>query len=134
MLPIVEVITFPPFGDYLDLPQNGRWVRAALNTCRMMVLSTASATALGFLYAFVISRPDLPLRGPLRLIATLPLFSPPFTLGFSYLLMYGRFGLISHDVLGFETSILGWKSLWACLLYTSPSPRDGLLSRMPSSA
>ena len=26
------------------------------------------------------------------------------------------------------------KSLSACLLYTSPSPRDGLLSRMPSSA
>ena len=24
--------------------------------------------------------------------------------------------------------------LWSCLLYTSPSPRDGLLSRMPSSA
>ena len=23
---------------------------------------------------------------------------------------------------------------FACLLYTSPSPRDGLLSRMPSSA
>ena len=23
---------------------------------------------------------------------------------------------------------------YACLLYTSPSPRDGLLSRMPSSA
>ena len=26
-----------------------------------------------------------------------------------------------------------WRS-WPCLLYTSPSPRDGLLSRMPSSA
>ena len=25
-------------------------------------------------------------------------------------------------------------ALGACLLYTSPSPRDGLLSRMPSSA
>ena len=24
--------------------------------------------------------------------------------------------------------------VWGCLLYTSPSPRDGLLSRMPSSA
>ena len=24
--------------------------------------------------------------------------------------------------------------LYTCLLYTSPSPRDGLLSRMPSSA
>ena len=26
------------------------------------------------------------------------------------------------------------KSIYICLLYTSPSPRDGLLSRMPSSA
>ena len=27
-----------------------------------------------------------------------------------------------------------WQQEYACLLYTSPSPRDGLLSRMPSSA
>ena len=27
-----------------------------------------------------------------------------------------------------------WGNLYPCLLYTSPSPRDGLLSRMPSSA
>ena len=28
----------------------------------------------------------------------------------------------------------GYRHLDSCLLYTSPSPRDGLLSRMPSSA
>ena len=27
-----------------------------------------------------------------------------------------------------------WEQFQSCLLYTSPSPRDGLLSRMPSSA
>ena len=27
-----------------------------------------------------------------------------------------------------------WEPSFVCLLYTSPSPRDGLLSRMPSSA
>ena len=27
-----------------------------------------------------------------------------------------------------------WQRIKSCLLYTSPSPRDGLLSRMPSSA
>src|SRR5665647_1051300 len=26
----------------------------------------------------------------------------------------------------------GYERFWICLLYTSPSPRDGLLSRMPS--
>ena len=29
---------------------------------------------------------------------------------------------------------IGNHDIWICLLYTSPSPRDGLLSRMPSSA
>ena len=33
------------------------------------------------------------------------------------------------------TEINGYKDKFSyCLLYTSPSPRDGLLSRMPSSA
>ena len=34
---------------------------------------------------------------------------------------------------GFEKSI-PVSEIFPCLLYTSPSPRDGLLSRMPSSA
>ena len=33
-----------------------------------------------------------------------------------------------------KTTIMDSMSARPCLLYTSPSPRDGLLSRMPSSA
>ena len=33
-----------------------------------------------------------------------------------------------------STNDEGCRFILACLLYTSPSPRDGLLSRMPSSA
>ena len=39
--------------------------------------------------------------------------------------LYERFG--DSDYIGEPVSQI-------CLLYTSPSPRDGLLSRMPSSA
>ena len=35
---------------------------------------------------------------------------------------------------GSGKSSLAFDTIYACLLYTSPSPRDGLLSRMPSSA
>ena len=38
-----------------------------------------------------------------------------------------HYGLTSNDVVDTAQALL-------CLLYTSPSPRDGLLSRMPSSA
>ena len=36
--------------------------------------------------------------------------------------------------LGYMELYAGYASNSGCLLYTSPSPRDGLLSRMPSSA
>ena len=47
-----------------------------------------------------------------------------------------------HTYPSFEADHLAGLSVWrgkmnksaGCLLYTSPSPRDGLLSRMPSSA
>jgi iron(III) transport system permease protein len=119
VLPIVQVLTFPPLTDYLHLAENGRWVRATANTLRMVVLSTITATVLGFVYAFTLCRPEVPARGALRLIAVLPLFSPPFTLGFSYLLMFGRFGLITHGLAGLETTVLGWPSLWVVQTLTN---------------
>ena len=38
------------------------------------------------------------------------------------------------DAAGFEAVPIFAARALPCLLYTSPSPRDGLLSRMPSSA
>ena len=119
LLPILQVVTFPPWTDYLHVAEDRRWVRATANTARMVVLSTASATVVGFFYAFALSRLDGRARMVLRLIAMLPLFSPPFTLGFSYLLMFGRFGLITHRLAGLEISILGWGSLWAVQTLTN---------------
>ena len=50
-------------------------------------------------------------------------------------------GVLSDSLLAKQTAttltrVYGPKahSAWACLLYTSPSPRDATLSRMPSSA
>ena len=49
------------------------------------------------------------------------------------LLDASRIGAYHRDSKIFDVDF-GDKEYNACLLYTSPSPRDGLLSRMPSSA
>ena len=80
----------------------------------------------------------------------LDLFNIPFSMMPKVAPCDGEFGnLIFYDiningVIGDQQSALVWqhcinygdmKSTYGtCLLYTSPSPRDGLLSRMPSSA
>ena len=57
----------------------------------------------------------------------------------------GTFVSAKSSVMDIALPLAGVMTLWlgimnigekagACLLYTSPSPRDGLLSRMPSSA
>ena len=42
--------------------------------------------------------------------------------------------LHGHQAEAFDTWLAAAEALSACLLYTSPSPRDATLSRMPSSA
>ena len=57
-----------------------------------------------------------------------------FSMGFStfiVLMMINAFAV--SELFGMPRS-MGVKMLGACLLYTSPSPRDATLSRMPSSA
>ena len=41
---------------------------------------------------------------------------------------------LNNDSIPFSSGKNQLFERWSCLLYTSPSPRDGLLSRMPSSA
>jgi iron(III) transport system permease protein len=106
------VVFFPDLSSYGALGTNSRWKQAILNSFRMVVLSTLSATLVGYLFAYAISRRDLPGHGLLRWIAILPIFSPPFAVAFSYLLMFGRLGLITHTLFGLDVSILGWHGLW----------------------
>ena len=54
-------------------------------------------------------------------------------------LQYRRYGiplseLVAEGNLGLMLAVRKFDPDRGCLLYTSPSPRDGLLSRMPSSA
>lgn len=112
LYPAFRVLTYPGLSDYLAVPGNPRWIIAARNSLVMMVLSTASATLVGFVYAYATSREDLPGRKIFQAVAILPLFAPPFVIAFAYILMFGRMGLITHTLLRLSVNIFGWKGLW----------------------
>lgn len=112
LYPTLRVISYPAVADYLAAPHNSRWITATRNSLLMMVLSTTSATVVGFLYAYATSRADLPGRRGFQLLSLLPLFAPPFMVAFAYILMFGRQGLITRALLGLDVNIFGWQGLW----------------------
>ena len=79
--------------------------------------------AFGSLLAFMFAHASI-----LSLRAKKPELPRPFKIGWN-IRIKGREMPISA-ILGLAATAI----IWICLLYTSPSPRDGLLSRMPSSA
>jgi len=112
LYPVIRVITFASPAAYLSLWDNLRWRQAVYNSLFIVCLSTVSSTLLGFIFAYTITRNDLPGRSFFRWISILPIFSPPFAVAFSYLLMFGRLGLVTHTLFGLDTTIIGWHGLW----------------------
>lgn len=112
LYPTIKVLIYPTISEYLDVLRGGRWLEATRNTIVITILSTVSSTLLGFVFAFAVTRADIPGRRIFGLLGMLPLFAPPFMVAFSYVLMFGRQGLISNQLFGLELNIFGPWGLW----------------------
>jgi iron(III) transport system permease protein len=110
--PTFSVLRYPGLEDYVDMVSRTRWQRAALNTAFITILSTLSATLVGFAFAFAATRRDIPGARLFGTLSMLPLFAPPFMIAFAYLLMFGRQGLVSRHLFGLDLDIFGWHGLW----------------------
>ncbi len=112
LYPTLRVLIYPSLQDYLSIPQSVRWMQAARNSLLMAVLSTTTATLVGFAFAFATTRPDVSGRRFFRTVAYLPLFAPPFMVAFAYILLFGRQGLVTRTLLGLDVNLFGLHGLW----------------------
>ncbi|MGH2537456.1 MAG: ABC transporter permease [Candidatus Promineifilaceae bacterium] len=77
-----------------------RVFRATTNTLLIGVISAGLSTVIGTLVAYTLTLTDVPGRAWLRVLTVLPLVSPPFAVSFAFILLFGRRGLITYDLLG----------------------------------
>ncbi len=74
--------------------------RASANTMIIGVTSAVISTIIGTLVAYTLTLTDVPWKRWLRILVVLPLVSPPFAVSFAIILLFGRRGLITYDLLG----------------------------------
>jgi len=82
-----------------------------LNTVELGVVVGLLGTVLGFLFAFVQVRLDVPCKRFMNLMALLPIISPPFAVATSAIVLFGRGGLITYKMLGIRYNLYGFNGL-----------------------
>src|SRR5438552_16532727 len=113
VLPQVQVVIVPGFAGYVAFFTEGpNWLNATRNSITVMLLSTTTAVLLGFVYAYAMVYSHMPWKPFFRIMAVLPMLSPPFVVAASYILLFGPRGLITYNIFGQSPNILGLYGLW----------------------
>lgn len=119
VLPIVNVLkqaVWTPQGFDLGalkstLAQPYVW-RALGNTLFLGATSAIVATVAGFVMAFAVTRTTMPGKGFIHAAALLPIISPPFVMALAIVILFGRSGLITRELLGIRNAnVYGFHSL-----------------------
>ncbi|ODT77891.1 ABC transporter permease [Devosia sp.] len=119
ILPILSVLKlailgqegFDPAAIISNLSSSMVW-RAFGNTLLLGATSAAIATLAGFALAFAVARTSMPGKRFVHAVALLPVISPPFVMALAILILFGRSGLITRELLGIRNSnIYGFHSL-----------------------
>jgi iron(III) transport system permease protein len=69
---------------------------AAWNTLLLATVAAAATTALGLAFALIVTRTGFRAKRALRLLTVLPIITPPFVIGLSLILIFGRSGLVNQ--------------------------------------
>jgi len=73
--------------------------RASIHTILIGVISAVLSTSIGALVAYTLTLTDIPRKALLRVLVVLPLVSPPFVVSHAFIMLFGRRGLITYDLL-----------------------------------
>lgn len=92
---------------YKEFVTSGYYSDSLLNTLLLGILTTLVCLSVGFCIAYMTTRGPMYLRRPLRLIALLPLVAPPFIFALSFIILFGRSGIIT-EALNLKWSIYGF--------------------------
>ncbi len=102
----------PGLEVYVNLLSSS-YVRESLyNSLSMGAAAALVSSLVGFLFAFAVTRTDIPFKGFFNFMAIVPIVSPPFLGAVSVLLLFGSNGLITSKLLGlYNYPIYGFKGL-----------------------
>ncbi|MDO3676813.1 ABC transporter permease [Paenibacillus ehimensis] len=117
--PIYQVFKITLAGDEgLDLAavaatfSSSSFLKAFWNSMQLGVIAALTSSVIGFIFAYANTRTSMKGKAFFHLIAMLPIISPPFVIALSVILLFGRNGVVTYGLFGWQgTNVYGLTSL-----------------------
>ena len=93
------------FTRYIDPVFRTHSWNVLRDTMKMGLLTATLGTFLGFVFAYTAVRCNIPFPRLFHVVTLLPTISPPFAISVAAILLFGRNGLITRQLLGIEYSV-----------------------------
>lgn len=98
--------------EYTYIFTHSRYLDAVRNSVMLGAIVATTATFIGFLFAYALTKTKIAGKRFFQAMAILPMISPPFMFALSVILLFGRNGLITTYLLRLDTNgIYGLKGL-----------------------
>jgi len=111
---------FAGFANYKNYFSNPSLSISVWNTINISLVTTIFSTVLGFLYAYAITRTEIPGKNFFKYIALAPIFIPTVVHALGLVYIFGKQGIITR--LGFDINLYGYNGIIISeIIYTFPS-------------
>ena len=118
--PLLKILVFSltdaegnfSLANLVSIFTTSRYLAVFGRTMLLGVLVAILSTFIGYLFAYAITRTNVPCKKFLKTIATLPILSPPFILSLSIIFLFGKQGFITKTLMGITgNNVYGMGSL-----------------------
>jgi iron(III) transport system permease protein len=104
-------------AHYAEFFGTWRLARILIQSLTVAAVSTFVTVALAVVLAYAVTRTDIPGKRLISLASLLPLIAPPFLVSLSFILLFGRNGVITR-ALGLDWSIYGFQGIVLSQVFT----------------
>ena len=108
---------FVGLDNFIEYFRTPALSQSLYNSLSVSLMTTVISVSLGFLYAYAITRTQIPAKSLFKIIAMLPLFAPSLLYGITLVYLFGRKGLITTGFFGAVERATGIPMAWDIGVY-----------------
>ena len=99
-------------GEFSSLLGTEYYRQVIFNSFRLAAIVATFGTIIALIFALAVTKVDIPGKKFFHIIALVPTISPPFAFGLAVIMLFGRQGLVTHEIFGLNTgAIYGMKGM-----------------------